>query len=247
MDLSYEKKYYEFERDQWWCRARRELIAGLTHMYPKSSRVLEIGCAGGYLLQALKENGFENISGIDVSHEAVSLCVARGLDVRIGDGKDAVFPDGSFDVIVASDVLEHIRDDRAAVRAWSRMLSPAGVLICLVPAFGFLWSGHDVANHHERRYRRKHLIDLVLRAGLQIERVSFWNFFLFFPAAILRGTAGIFRRGAVRPRDQFYTFGGGLLNAFLLALLRFENRLILWGINVPVGVSAFVVAKKPGI
>lgn len=244
MEIAYGKKYYELERDQWWCRARRELIVGLMRSYPKSSRILEIGCAGGYLLQSFKENGFQNISGIDVSHEAVSLCRAKGLDVRLGDGGAVWFPDQSFDVIIASDVLEHIRDDKAALRSWSRMLASGGVLMCFVPAFQFLWSGHDVANHHERRYRLPRLVHLVRGAGLLPERASFWNFFLFFPTAIIRGVAGMFHRGTIRPQDQFYAFGGGFANAALLALVRFENRLFLRGVNFSVGVSAFVLARK---
>ncbi len=244
MDISYEKKYYEFERDQWWCKARRELIVRLIQQYPKSLRIFEIGCAGGYLLQTLKEKGLYGVSGIDVSGEAVSLCRAKELDVWLGDGKDADPSGQSFDIIVASDVLEHIRDDKAALQSWSHMLKTGGVLICFVPAFQFLWSGHDVSNQHERRYRIQQLISLVENAGMRVERASSWNFFLFFPAAMVRGFKGLFRRGAIQPKDQFYTFGGGILNTLLLWLLRFENQLICWGMNFPVGVSTFVVAKK---
>lgn len=245
MDISYEKKYYELEKDQWWCTTRRELIVGFIQPYPKSSRIFEIGCAGGYLLQALQEKGFRDVSGIDVSNEAISLCRAKGLDVRLGDGKNAGFSGQSFDVIVASDVLEHIRDDETAIRSWSHMLKPGGVLICFVPAFQFLWSGHDVVNQHQRRYGAKQLISLAEGAGFRVDRASFWNFFLFFPTAVVRGLERIARRGAVQPKDQFYAFGGGFLNTLLICLLRFENKLILWGMRFPVGVSFFVVAKKP--
>ena len=102
------------------------------------------------------------------------------------DAQAPDFPDANFDIIVASDVLEHISDQDSVAREWFRMLSPGGILIALVPAFMALWSSHDEANQHRKRYRLHELRQCLEASGFEAQRASYWNFLLFVPAAMVR-------------------------------------------------------------
>src|SRR5207253_9325776 len=116
-------------------------------------KILDIGCAGGPLLLDLKNAGFYNLYGVDVSEKAAEVCKQRGLEnVYVMDGHNPEFEENSFDVIIASDSLEHLQDDMLALKNWNRLLKPGGELYVFVPAFMYLWSKHDVVNQHFRRY-----------------------------------------------------------------------------------------------
>ena len=248
MDTSFEKKYYELEEGQWWCLTRRELLVSLVENIPRQSKVLEIGCSAGFLLKSLKEKGFSSLIGIDVSAQAVALSQEKGLEAYVQDGARPEFPPATFDLILASDVLEHIEDDASALHSWFKLLRSGGKLICFVPAFGFLWSEHDAVNQHKRRYSLSGLSAVVRKAGFVIEQKSYWDFFLFPAVAVVRGIQRVLlllRSRSSQPKDQFYAFGGGLINSSLIALLRFENALLLKGVDFFCGVSCFVVARKP--
>lgn len=246
MDVGYEKKYYELEKDQWWCKSRRELIFGLLKKESKNAKILEIGCSGGYLLEALKRVGFGGLAGVDISPVAVSLCRKKNLEAYVMDGSALLFPDNEFDVIIASDVLEHIEDDKSALASWFRVLKPGGLLICFAPAYQFLWSYHDVVNKHKRRYILHKLYSLAQESGFRVRKASYWDFFLFPAVLAVRSMQRIFSIFfTVKPKDQFYTFGGGFLNSLLLNLMRLENILLLLGLKFFVGVSCFIVAQKP--
>src|SRR5687767_2356200 len=131
MDLTYEAKYHQLEEQHWWFASRRDavydLIAGLK--LPASAAILEIGCSGGPLLQRLRAAGYTDLTGIDVSAPAIELAVARGVsNVSVMDGAALEFVTARFDVVIASDVLEHIEDETKALNEWTRVLKPGGQL-----------------------------------------------------------------------------------------------------------------------
>jgi len=166
-------------------------------------------------------------------------------EVLVMDAQQPDFPPASFEVITASDVLEHLADAPRAVAAWYRLLRPGGTLLVFVPAFKCLWSRHDEVNHHFHRYRAGELASLLRAAGFEIQRQGYWNFFLFPPVALLRlarrlapASAKALPVGDLRPIPS-------LLNSLLICLLRLENRLVLAGLDFPWGISAMVVARKP--
>jgi len=238
MDRDYEIKHHALEETTLWFRARRDMIARLIHDLPKNVRILDVGCAGGSLLKSLGELGFANSYGIDLSENAVKACHARGLgNVFRRPGALTGFPDSHFDLVIASDVLEHITDERAALQEWNRILRPGGCIIVFVPAFGFLWSGHDEAVHHQRRYSKMALWQAARNAGFEVSRLSYWNVSLFFPTAAFR----LLFKG--RKGDQLYRLPS-LLNELLAVMVRLENWILLH-CDSPVGVSLFMVAKKP--
>ena len=109
MDSEYEKKYHASELKQWWFVARRkEIIRQLESS--KDAQILDIGCASGVLLKTLSFMGYKNIQGIDISETAVKSARGWGIKAEVMDGVRLKFID-KFDCIIASDCLEHIKDD----------------------------------------------------------------------------------------------------------------------------------------
>jgi ubiquinone/menaquinone biosynthesis C-methylase UbiE len=244
MDKSFESKYHAIEKDHWWCKARRDILFQLVKNDLRDSKILEIGCAGGLLIKALQEKGFTRITGIDISKKAIQLCKKRKIEsALVMDGSNMSFSDNAFDIVIASDVLEHIDDDAATLCEWNRVLSPGGKLLMLVPAFPWMWSKHDDINQHKRRYTQRQLFRLLKDAGFSIERASYWNFTIFFPASFIRISqrALPFFKGDIR-KDQAYTLPPALNDA-LTMLVQAENK-VLTKANLPFGLSALVVARK---
>ncbi|MFC7666772.1 class I SAM-dependent methyltransferase [Hymenobacter humi] len=155
-------------------------------------------------MQRLRAAGYTDLTGIDVSAPAIELAVARGVpNVSVMDGAALEFATARFDVVIASDVLEHIEDEAKALSEWNRVLKPGGQLLVFVPAHAYLWSEHDVVNHHFRRYSRQGLVAALARAGLRVRRRL------------------VLERGHVLPHGRA---AGGPAPAFRVALLRNQAR-----------------------
>lgn len=233
METNYEKKYHQLEIDYWWFVARRDIIKGFLKSYSKGSKILELGCSGGILIKELNEGGFTNVYGLDISKEAIDKCKEKGIkNVKAADAIKTGFKDKEFDIIIASDVLEHIKDENKAVNEWKRLLKPNGTLIVFVPAFMSLWSKHDEINHHFKRYRNKEFVH-VFDKYFKIIKKGYWNFSLFFPMFLIRR----FKNGGDDLKET-------KLNNVLLLILKIENWLIKKGLRFPVGISTFIIAKN---
>jgi len=245
MDPTYENKRRRLESGYWLFRARRELIFTLlsrSGIHP-DSKILDAGCGGGLLIKFLRQKRFKNIFGIDTSKVMVTLCRDRGLvSISRQDCARTAFAEELFDVIIAADALEHLEYDVNALREWKRILRKDGKLIITVPAFKFLWSHHDEICHHYRRYSRSDLLRALSAADFHVERLSFWNLFLFFPLCIRKMLKKILAGDGSNQGDQLYELNP-IVNNLLLRLLRFENRILSW-ISFPVGISICVVARK---
>jgi SAM-dependent methyltransferase len=251
MDLTYEAKYHQLEEKQWWFASRRDAVYDLVTQLklPANAAILEIGCSGGPLMLRLRQQGYTDLTGIDVSQSAIELAQARGVPhVSVMDGAALTFADARFDLVIASDVLEHIEDEAQALREWTRVLRPGGQLLVFVPAHAYLWSEHDVVNHHFRRYSRAGLINAMRTAGLQLVRSSFWNAALYVPTAVLRLAKRLLKGPATQATVTTATGDlyqlPGLLNRLLLGWVRLEN-FVLRHVGLPIGVSVFALARKP--
>jgi len=245
LDKDYEIKYHAEEEKNWWFVSRRDVILRLLRKIDKSARILDIGCGGGPLLLDLKAAGFTNVYGLDFSKEAVDKCIERGLtNVFVMDGHSPEFERESFDVVIASDSLEHLEHEMQALHNWNTILKPDGLLFIFVPAFMYLWSEHDIINHHYRRYTSGNLKRKVESEGFLVTKKSYWNFFMFFPTAIVRLIQRL-KRFFVKPKkakDQLPNINPGL-NRVLIKLLKLENKFFV-STGLAVGVSAFVLARK---
>jgi 2-polyprenyl-3-methyl-5-hydroxy-6-metoxy-1,4-benzoquinol methylase len=261
MEIDYEDKYFRIEKDHWWSVTRREAILHLVGKMGKKARILEIGCSSGELLLLLNKGGFKDVWGIDISKKAIALCKKKGLkNVFCMDGGKLDLGKNKFDLIIASDVLEHIEDDTGAVKGWKSLLKNNGSMIIFVPAYNSLWSYHDDVNRHFRRYDKKTLVSVMKANRMQILRAGYWNFMLFTPAALFRAISRITGQGKKetenelvnskakvlkkeKDKDQFFVLPG-FVNAGLRCMLRLENQLLKSPVNYPFGISLFVVAKK---
>lgn len=170
------KQMAEIEENHWWFRERRALIAREIKGLP-TGRALDIGAAAGRNTTVLEENGWESFA-LEYDESGSTLAKARGINVMRADATKLPVPDDQFDLAISYDVLEHIEDDVAVVEEIKRVLKPGGLVLIAVPADPRLWSDHDVAVSHVRRYTRESLSKLFDDAGFTIEEVRSWNVLL---------------------------------------------------------------------
>ncbi|RYG76565.1 SAM-dependent methyltransferase [Yimella sp. RIT 621] len=170
------RKLAALEDKHWWYAERRSLLARqIKGMKP--GKVLDVGAAGGGNTRVLRANGWEAVA-LEYTAEGAEVAGERGLQVLRGDATCLPFEDASLDMVVAFDVLEHIPDDGRAASEVFRVLRPGGTFLVAVPADPKLWSAHDVAVSHVRRYTRPELVNLLDGAGFEIESVGSWNVLL---------------------------------------------------------------------
>lgn len=187
MDSAYVATHIEEDRAHWWFRARLEILLSVLRgrTGTRRLRLVELGCGTGNVLAALGE--FGEAIGVEVDDRLRAVAAAQGLDVRAGRLPDGVpLPSGSADVVLLLDVLEHLSDEAAALVTARKLLGPGGLLVVTVPAYGWLWSTHDVMLGHRRRYTRGRLARVVSASGFAIERVSYFNTLLFPGLAAVR-------------------------------------------------------------
>jgi ubiquinone/menaquinone biosynthesis C-methylase UbiE len=242
MDKSFESRYHILEEEHWWFTGRREIILQLMKNIDENSGILEVGCSGGMLVSKLQKKGYTNIKGIDISSHAISQCKKKGIsNVQVMDGSATSFDPETFNIVVASDILEHINQEKKALKEWNRILKPGGTLIVFVPAFSILWSDHDKKNYHFRRYSKKRLLKILNNSGFSVKRSSYWNFFLFLPLVFARVIDRILMK-RMRSFEQLKETSR-FMDTIFLTCLRIENR-ILRLLDFPFGVSVFAIAKK---
>src|SRR5437667_2856762 len=187
MDPAYVATHVEEDRRHWWFRGRLAVLLAILRrvLPPGHARLLELGCGTGNVLAALAE--FGEAVGMETHPDLAAAARAAGLDVRTGRlPDDLVVPPGWADAVLLLDVIEHLDDDVAALETARRALCPGGLLVITVPAYRWLWSGHDVALGHRRRYTARGLARLVERAGLHVVHASYFNTLLFPAVALTR-------------------------------------------------------------
>ncbi|HEY0831242.1 MAG TPA: class I SAM-dependent methyltransferase [Candidatus Dormibacteraeota bacterium] len=245
MDLHTYQILYDTEATHWWLAARRNIVLdSIRQRYSTRTdlQILDAGCGTGLMLQELAP--FGTVEGVDISDEALQFCRKRGLDnVRHADVTQLPFPDEQFDVVTALDVLEHLDDDTAAMREFRRVLKPGGRVFVFAPAHRWLWSLQDEVSHHKRRYVRRTLSDVVMDAGLEIERQTYVSTFLL--PVIYLGRQWL----KVRMKFQELNTENNLHPAWSNTILRnvFESEIrILRFMNMPFGASLLCVARKAG-
>jgi SAM-dependent methyltransferase len=166
MDARLMQAMLDVDEHHWWYRGRRRIIdAELRRLpLPRPAEVLDAGCGSGRTLEELRPLG--SVSGIELNPEAAEVARGRGnFDVRIGRLEELPWDAGTFDLITCLDVIEHTPDDRLTLRELRRVSKPGGWLLVTVPAYQALWSLHDEANHHFRRYARGTLRAAATEAG----------------------------------------------------------------------------------
>lgn len=239
MDPAYVATHMEEDRLHWWFRGRLAVItAALERALPQRPvRLLELGCGTGNVLGALGR--FGEAVGMETHPDLVAAARAAGLDVREGRlPGDLVVPPGWAEVVLLLDVLEHLDDEAAALATARGALAEGGLLVATVPAYQWLWSGHDVALGHRRRYTASRLRGVVERAGFRVLRVSYFNTLLFPALALMRGwkrLAGDATHDLRRPAPT--------LNRWLERVFALERHVVP-RCALPFGASLLLVARR---
>ena len=222
------RKLAALEDTHWWYRERRHLlgkaIAGQT-----PGDALDIGAAGGGNTRVLRDAGW-TVAALEYGADGAEVAAERGLAVLRADATALPVGDDSLDLVVAFDVLEHIADHDRAVAEVGRVLRPGGRFLVAVPADPRLWSEHDVAVDHVRRYTRVTLREVLERGGFTIDSMDSWNVLLRPVVALRRRSSSGSDLGTVNP----------VVNAGLRAVVTAERYL---PVKAMPGVSLLVLAR----
>ncbi len=241
MDKAYYLEYYEMERRHWWFRVRERILLQTLGRFlnTKPPEILNVGAATGRSTEALSRLG--KVSSIEYDADCVAFVREKtGLDVRQGSVLDLGYEAGSFDVVCAFDVIEHVEDDALAVREMIRVCKPGGMVFVSVPMYQMLWSEHDEVNRHHRRYTMRKLKALFVGQGGEVLYSSHFNTLLFPPIALARLIA---KRKNQRTSDFAHYSGSSWSERILEAIFGLEVSLLRW-MRFPFGVSGMLVFRK---
>src|SRR3989344_89356 len=235
MEKSEYQTMFDLEEDNWWYRAQRNITEVLLDkFFVGTGKVLDAGCGTGFNLIFLKK--FGEISGVDISDDAIKFCKKRNLNIKKSSIENLPFKNNFFDLITSFDVIYHkgVIDDQNAINELYRVCKKNGLLFLRVPAFSFLYGSHDRQVHGIRRYDKQGLKIKLEKAGFKIEKSTYANTFLFFPTFLLRFVE---KDAGDINKVNF------LLNKFLFFVLNFEKYWLKY-FNFPFGVSLICIARK---
>jgi SAM-dependent methyltransferase len=232
------------EDSHWWFVGRRAILEEFLRLIvrdPKSAirnpRILDVGCGTGANLEMLAQ--FGAAEGVDISDDALEFCRAKNLKAHKGLAEKLPFPDESFDVVTALDVVEHLDDDIAGLREMHRVLKPGGKTLIFVPAFMWLWGVQDDISNHRIRYTKKQIVERLEKAGFTIERATYANWTFFAP--ILAGRT-LMKITGIKPESE-NNVNVSALNGIFGKIFSAE-RLWLKNFDFPFGVSIVITAAK---
>ncbi|MBV8879349.1 MAG: class I SAM-dependent methyltransferase [Planctomycetaceae bacterium] len=234
---------HELEAEHWWFASRLERILDLVraHLPGSGARILDLGCGSGRT--ARRFESFGSVVGSDLSWTPLRDDARAGRRRLASRAERLPFRTGSFDLVTALDLVEHLEDDQPALREMLRVLRPGGVLIVTVPAMPILYGPHDRVLGHWRRYSSADLRRSVRRSGAAGPLQVGYFLSLLFPLLLAwRVTTKIFGAGKAR------SDGGRPLprwaNRLLRAIMDLEGALAA---RVPLGVgSTLVCVISPG-
>lgn len=245
MDSTAYDKTDELENRYWWYVGRRfvfDNMLGRLYTRGKDSLIADVGCGTGGNIKTLQMHG--RVVGLDISQKALDYCHSKGLtNTHLMPDRipETGLESQSVDLITMFDVLEHIQDDRAALREYNRVLKPGGMIFLTVPAFKLLWSELDEHLHHFRRYKRGELEKKLKEAGFEIVKSSYL-FFFTFPLVFLYRVIGNFQEKKFHPQFSYVEFPK-IINWTLVSFSKVEAFLLRF-LRLPVGSSVICLARK---
>ena len=242
MDEQYELQTHDVEDVHWWYRGRRRVLTEALRSLglPPNTRILDAGCGSGRNMVELA--AFGTVTGLELAPASIEAARARGVGEVVGGSlAEMPFEDASFDLAGCFDVLEHLEDDLAALRELRRVVRPGGRMLVTVPAYPWLWSNHDVVNHHFRRYTRRTLLAATSETGWSPETVTSFNS-LLLPAAVGHRLLERMRHSNGRPSGDLESTPSSL-NRLLERPLHLEASMIRRGRRIPAGLSLLAVFR----
>lgn len=237
---------FQSEDSHWWFVGRRLFVNRLLARFLPDNEQLElaeVGCGSGGNLGMLASYGI--VDAMEMDELALARARQRNFE-NIREYKQGWLPDnmkltGPYNAVIALDVIEHIEDDVESLKVIGTKLASNGILVVTVPAYQWMWSAHDDANHHKRRYSRPELKKSLERAGFNILYASYFNTIMFPVAMLLRIIQHILPGSRVLV-DEF-KMPAPAVNKLLIWLFGLESKLS-GRVQIPFGLSISIVAKK---
>ena len=226
------------DRDHWWFVARRRILSDLIVRnvpLPTRPRILEVGCGTGHNFDMLR--AFGELDALEIDAPAREIAAMR-LGRPVGDAPLPALggvADARYDLVALLDVLEHVVDDVGALRGIARVMAPGARVLLTVPANPWMWSAHDTAHHHHRRYTADTLRAAVGEAGFHVEMMSPFNS-LLFPLAAAARIAG----KAMGKTSSDDGMPSAPVNGLLAGIFGLERHLV-GRVTLPVGVSLVAI------
>ena len=238
----------------------KDLILKLIPRSGTGLNALDAGCGTGFFTLEFLKRGFF-VDSFDITEYAVEKTksiipweLKSRLDIQVLD-INSFKTNKKYDIILLSEVLEHINDDAAIVKKFGRMLKENGLILITVPFDQSLWSPSDEYSGHIRRYSSERMTKLINNSGLKIEKMwcygfpilrIYWTLNRFFIGPLLKSTnliassktnqSGTVRRMASHILDKVIRLGAFLLNKLLIL----DRRLL----STQKGIGLIVSAKK---
>lgn len=244
MEIEEYQKMYEIVETHWWYRSRTLILRDILERINKEGKkltILDLATAVG--------NNFKNFDrvgrlyGLDNSLESIKYCKNKGIKrIILADGMTIPFKDKTFDFVIASDALEHFDDDIKALVEIRRVLKENGYFVATVPAMKLLWSPHDEAVHHHRRYTTKELASKLDKSRFTVHFVNYWTTFLLPLVFLFRKVKSTIMKD--NPKSDFYLSLPLVANRIFEFIQRSEIYLLFKGLRFPFGVSIFCLAEK---
>ena len=232
------------EDSHWWFVGRRAILEsflrGIVEKLGKPAgelRILDVGCGTGANLEMLSQ--FGGAEGVDVSDDALEFCRQKGLTVQKGLAETLPYPDDTFDITTALDVVEHLEDDVAGLKEMYRVTKKGGYSLIFVPAFMWLWGVQDDVSNHRIRYTKRQIVERLEQAGFAVERATYANFTFFAP---ILGGRTLMKLIGIKPESENNVNISALNGVF--GKLFSAERHWLKRLNFPFGVSIVITARK---
>ena len=239
-------KFSSLEKTHWWFVARRAFIRKVISYFFQNKQLefCEIGCGTGGNLPMLTE--FAQVDAVEMNSEARNIIMNKNnnpslLSINEGHLPNNINLKKTYDGVFSLDVIEHVEDDLSALQSLKPLIKKDGYLILTVPAYQWLWSEHDVANHHYRRYTKAKFEKLIKTAGYEIEYSSYFNTLLFPLAVLSRLFENLFTSKS-KPRENTLNMPSAFTNTIFKRIFSLES---CWAgkLKMPFGLSIIVVAK----
>ncbi len=268
MRKGYAQQYEDLWKRHWWWRARERFVykwlereaaweqgrTGDGARRRTVRRILDIGCGNGLFFDTLGRFGTVRGIGFDADLVSANGPHREKIEIRGFDARFRPAAGEAPDWILMLDVLEHLADDAAAVRHVMEILAPGGMFLITVPALQWLWSAHDDANLHYRRYTKNTLRKVLEGAGLRISVLHYFFGWTLGPMLMRRmlapgrgpGIAVAGGRGKCEGDETDYRVAvpPGPVNSAMRGISAFE-RAVFGGCGLPLGSSLLAIAHKP--
>lgn len=248
MNIEEYKNMATREEHYWWHIGRNQLVLRQLQQLAaqkgnRELKILNIGCGTGGTIPVLQQFGF--VDNVDTEPMAAQFVKRRGYgDVTLVDGVELPFHDESYDLVVALDVLEHIDSEVHALQEWWRVLKPCGNALLTVPAHSWLWSEHDEALHHFRRYSKSQLDVAMHLAHFEVLKKSYAISFSF-PLVVAYRLLANFRKHKKAIAKATYVDVPESINWLFTKILDIESRM-LTRMDLPIGTSVLAIGSKQG-